>query len=168
MMTTQLLLVSSTACVRLAPRLTSLPTRRLSASPRCSSAGGGEPAPSAAAAPEPVLFPRRTDDGFSYYDDRFITAGGSAAWLQNLQGTLGSRILTRVGEHLAVTTLVACVVAATFGAARSALLPDQLAGIVEASAFPSDFALTTISTTSASAHPPPPLQPPPLPPPPLP
>ena len=42
----------------------------------------------------------------------------------------------RVGTHLAVTTLIATVVAGTFGAARAGLLPDELALLVEGTAIP--------------------------------
>ena len=42
---------------------------------------------------ESIPFARKTDDGVSFYDERFISTGGSSAWLSNLQGTLSSRVL---------------------------------------------------------------------------
>jgi len=138
----QHMLVCCAGCVNLAPRLHTCmpPVVRRTASPRCSEdeqATNAVAAAVAAAAAEPeVLFPRLTDDGYSFYDDRFVSSGGSEAWLQNLKGTLGSQVLKRVGTHLAVTTLIATVVAGTFGAARQGLLPDELALLVEGTAIP--------------------------------
>lgn len=83
-----------------------------------------------------VLFPRLTDDGYSFYDDRYVSSGGSEAWLQNLKGTLSSQVLQRVGTHLAVTTGIAVAVALAFGCAREGLLPEELARLVEGTAIP--------------------------------
>ena len=106
----QHMLVCFASCVKLAPShaYTSMPPvrgataarprMRRTASPRCVGTRDEEPptnavaAAVAAAAAEPeVLFPRLTDDGYSFYDDRFVSSGGSEAWLQNLKGTLGVR-----------------------------------------------------------------------------
>ena len=101
----QHVLVCYVSCVRLAPpphtRMplvgpTSAPARKgRCGSPRCSEEGPAKAVPAAVATaaatttgsePE-VLFPRLTDDGYSFYDDRYVSSGGSEAWLQNLKGT---------------------------------------------------------------------------------
>ena len=149
----QHVLVCYASCVRLAPpphtRMplvgpTSAPARMgRCGSPRCSEEGPAKAVPAAVAAaaattgsePE-VLFPRLTDDGYSFYDDRYVSSGGSEAWLQNLKGTLSSQVLQRVGAHLAVTTGIAVAVALAFGCAREGLLPEELARLVEGAAIP--------------------------------
>ena len=150
----QHVLVCYVSCVRLAPpphtRMplvgpTSAPARMgRCGSPRCSEEGPAKAVPAAVATaaatttgsePE-VLFPRLTDDGYSFYDDRYVSSGGSEAWLQNLKGTLSSQVLQRVGAHLAVTTGIAVAVALAFGCAREGLLPEELARLVEGAAIP--------------------------------
>ena len=85
---------------------------------------------------ESIPFARKTDDGVSFYDERFISTGGSSAWLSNLQGTLSSRVLERVGNHLLVTTAVASLVALAFEASHAGVLPTELRQLVDASAIP--------------------------------
>ena len=140
----QHVLMCYVSCVRLAPpphtRMplvgpTSAPARKgRCGSPRCSEEGPAKAVPAAVATaaatttgsePE-VLFPRLTDDGYSFYDDRYVSSGGSEAWLQNLKGTLSSQVLQRVGAHLAVTTGIAVAVALAFGCAREGLLPEAI------------------------------------------
>ena len=84
----QQMLVCYAGCVKLAPRLQtctpSVGVRRASVRLGPTDWGSEE---------EQVLFPRLTDDGYSFYDDRFVSSGGSEEWLQNLKGTLGYKVL---------------------------------------------------------------------------
>lgn len=72
----------------------------------------------------------------SFYDDRYIRTGGSEQWFFNLAGTLSSRVLKRVGNHLIWTTVAASLVAAAFEAAHQGLISPELSQLVEASAIP--------------------------------
>ena len=87
-------------------------------------------------ASEAVLFPRLTDDGFSFYDDRYISTGGSAAWFQNLNTAFSSKVLQRVGGHLAATTVFATLVALAFGASRQGWVPEEVGRLIEATSIP--------------------------------
>ena len=84
----------------------------------------------------PVMFPRMTDDGYAFYDDRYRVLGGSDAWLANLRTTLSSLVLQRIASHLSAVALFSVVVSSAFAAADLGALPPPLAAAVDASSIP--------------------------------